>query len=123
MSTLVGQHIAIRIDNRHGRLVAGTLDSEHQAAALNFGALPLGAPRRRQRPYALLGCRRLGRGVIDRKYEGKWGRHDDGVFADTVVATTTTHLGKAQSGIERNRALVAVLDLERSVVQPSIWAS
>lgn len=25
----VGQHIAIRIDNRHGRLVAGTLDSEH----------------------------------------------------------------------------------------------
>ena len=26
---LVGQHIAIRIDNRHGRLVAGTLDSEH----------------------------------------------------------------------------------------------
>ena len=26
---LVGQHIAIRIDNRHGRLVAGALDSEH----------------------------------------------------------------------------------------------
>ena len=26
---LVGQHIAIRIDNRHGGLVAGTLDSEH----------------------------------------------------------------------------------------------
>ena len=79
---LVGQHLAVRIDNRHGRLVAGTLDGKHQAAALDFGTLLSGAFGRGQRPHTLLSRRRLGRGVIDRKYEGKWGRHDDGIFAE-----------------------------------------
>ena len=110
---LIGQHIAVRIDNRHRRLVTGALDSEYEATTLNLDTLLGRALGRRQGPYALLGCRRLRRGVIDRKHEGKWGRHDDGILAGAVVATTTTRLGKAQGGIECNRVLIAVLDLER----------
>mgnify|MGYP000116789373 CR=1 FL=1 len=44
---LIGQHITVRIDNRHSRLIARTLDGKHQATALNFGTLLNGA----------LGCR------------------------------------------------------------------
>lgn len=44
---LIGQHITVRIDNRHSRLIARTLDGKHQAATLNFGALLNGS----------LGCR------------------------------------------------------------------
>ena len=44
---LIGQHITVRIDNRHSRLIARTLDGKHQATALNFGALLNGS----------LGCR------------------------------------------------------------------
>ncbi len=62
---LVGQHLAVRIDNCHGCLVAGTLDGKHQAAALDFGTLLSGAPGRRQRPYTLFGSRRLGRGIVE----------------------------------------------------------
>ena len=67
---LVGQYIAIRIDNCHGCLVAGALDGKHQAAALDFGTLLSGAFGRGQRPYTLFGSRRLGRGIVERKHQG-----------------------------------------------------
>ena len=111
---LVGQHLAIRIDNCHGCLVAGALDGKHQAAALDFGTLLSGAFGRGQRPYTLFGSRRLGRGIVERKHQGQRRRHDDGILAGTVIATATTGLGKAQSGIECNCGLVAVLNLKRS---------
>ena len=110
---LVGQHVAVRIDNRHRRLIARALDGKHQTTAPDFGTLLNGALGRGQRPYALLRRRRLGRGVVDRKHQGQWRHHDDGILAGTVVPATATCLGKAQSGVERNRTLVAVLDLKR----------
>ena len=110
---LVGKHVAVRVDNRHGRLIAGALDGKHEATALDFGTLLNGALGCGQWPYALLSCRRLGRSIVDRKHQRQRCRHDDGILARTVIAAATARLGKAQGGIECDRALVAVLDLER----------
>ena len=110
---LVGQHVAVRIDNRHRRLIARALDGKHQATALNFGTLLSAALGRGQGPCALLGCRRLWRSIINRKYERQRCRHNDCILAGSIIAAATARLGKAQGAIERNCALVAVLDLER----------
>ena len=110
---LVGKHIALGIDDGHGRLVTRALDGKHELPACDLRRLGLVTLGRRQRPCAHGGSRGLGRRRVHGQHERQLRRHDQRVRARTIVVAANAGTGKAQRLIEAAGRLVIVFDLER----------